>query len=204
MTISFRTEEQWIFIVAVVMSSNLKWIMSQDGWRWSCFSFWLPWWFSATFSCPPQPGVSSVHFLSYCALLKWTSLRVHWCIFLLSKSGFPVSSGLPLFGILLPRAFSSMWSLFICLLLSPFAEGSYVLGLRATRVGKSELCPQRAPGLVKPWSRGAPGHQKTETEIRASERRWHWAGGKMFISAYKLPTPLRDYFITSSLSCLRF
>lgn len=113
MTISFRTEEQWIFIVAVVMSSNLKWIMSQDGWRWSCFSFWLPWWFSSPFSCPPQPRFSSVHFLSYCALLKWTSLRVHWCIFLLSKSGFPVSSGLPLFGILLPRAFSSMWSLFI-------------------------------------------------------------------------------------------
>lgn len=113
----------------------------------------------------------------------WESIGVSSCF---QNLGFPMSSGLPLFGILLPRAFSSMWSLSICSLLSPFAEGSYVLGLRATRVGKSELCPQRAPGLVKPWSRGTPGHQKTETEIRASERRWHWAGGKMFISAYKL------------------
>ena len=177
--------------------------MFQDRWKWSCFLFWLPWWFSATFSCPPQPGVPSVHLLSNCALPKWTSLRVHRssCF---PNLGFRKSSGLRLFGILLPRALSSMWSLSTYLLLSPFAEGSYVPGLRDTRVGKSDLCPQRAHSLVEPWSRGAPGHQKTETKSRASERQRHWVGGKMFTSAYKHPTSLRDCFITSSLSCLGF
>ena len=131
----------------------------------------------------------------------WESVGVSFCF---QNLGFPMSGDLPLFGILLPRALSSMWSLSTYLLLSPFAEGSCVLGLRDTRVGKSELCPQRAHGFVEPWPTGAPGYQKTEAKSRASERGWHWVEGKMFISAYKLPTSLCNCFITSSLSCLRF
>lgn len=105
MTISFRTEEQWIFIVAVVMSSNLKWIaclrMGEDGHA-SHFDypddsqphFLVPttWSFISSFPfllCSPQMNLFENPLVYLPAFKIWLSL----------------SSGLPLFGILLPRAF---------------------------------------------------------------------------------------------------
>ena len=69
----------------------------------------------------------------------------------------------------------------------------------------SQISVPRELTVLSSHDQGAPpGHQKTETKSRASERQRHWVGGKMFTSAYKHPTYLRDCFITSSLSCLGF